>query len=136
MKIRKGFVSNSSSSSFVIINYSPIEDEKFDLVNYELNSESNFGWGPEKISDMPSKINWAILQANENSEDYEKIKNVCKKYKIEITDEYIEEVKEKSWLDHQSHNDENHAVLFLTDEDLEQFLFHYKSHIQLDNDNY
>ena len=68
MKIREGFVSNSSSSSFVGIGTSGEKQE----INLEEDStwyiigeqgETEFGWGPYKIKDIHSRINFAYIQA-------------------------------------------------------------------------
>jgi hypothetical protein len=68
VKIRFGFVSNSSSTSFVVIEKGDLE-LPHDFYDSELNipqdfpsSYYEFGWGPGVHSDVGSKINWAVLQ--------------------------------------------------------------------------
>lgn len=80
MKIRSGFVSNSSSSSFIVfanpteaVRYTTIEPTYGTTLQlgHQIGNIS-FGWGPEKIHNTGSKINFAYLQV---------------KYMYRITDE-------------------------------------------------
>jgi hypothetical protein len=67
MKKRSSFVSNSSSASFIIIGSGKIE--KPDIIDSvlrvpgDLGGETEFGWGPEDVSDIGSRINFAYLQS-------------------------------------------------------------------------
>lgn len=76
MKIRTDFVSNSSSSSFIVINRSGRKDkydgpEKLVLPhgdpdsNYEDPGCCWFGWQTHKYFDMMSKLNWCALMCQE-----------------------------------------------------------------------
>lgn len=66
MKIRSGFVSNSSSSSFIVISDKGIlEKPEFQetlIVDRKLG-ETEFGWGPETIYGFGSRLIFAYLQA-------------------------------------------------------------------------
>ena len=76
MKIRTDFVSNSSSSSFIVINRSGHKDkyegpEKLVLPqgdpdgDYEEPGCCWFGWQTQKYFDMMSKLNWCALMCQE-----------------------------------------------------------------------
>lgn len=79
MKIRSGFVSNSSSSSFVVI--SPTTDWTLAVKLRETYGDRNklvvdaklgqceFGWQEERYNDFWSKLNFAYLQAKYVSAD-------------------------------------------------------------------
>lgn len=163
MKVRSGFVSNSSSSSFVIIGNGSFLDPN---VSHELNvpqdlgGELEFGWGPETITDIGSRINFAYLQAqyvNKTNETllekameatgeyhpwFIMLENVLKKNlgvgKINwniMTDSYTDEFG--GYIDHQSSSREGkNTEIFDSEEILEQFIFASDSKIELDNDNY
>ena len=70
MKKRHGFVSNSSSSSFIVINDIGIDDvinlrNKYsdDVYIVGIDGKKCFGWQREIYNDVHSKINWASMQA-------------------------------------------------------------------------
>jgi hypothetical protein len=70
MKIRNGFVSNSSSSSFVAIAKKrdkeipvPITYSNTLMIPRNLSGETEFGSNSGKYSDFDSKLNFLILQA-------------------------------------------------------------------------
>lgn len=76
MKIRTDFVSNSSSSSFIVINRSGRKDkydgpEKLVLPHGDPDSDYEepgccwFGWQTHKYFDMMSKLNWCALMCQE-----------------------------------------------------------------------
>jgi hypothetical protein len=149
MKTRTGFVSNSSSSSFVVIrsgNYEPykINKDTIKIPDDFNNSTLKFGWGPGRITDTESKINFAYMQcriANNNKwlSMLEKvIKKECKVKKIiwNIAVNYMDEGI-KGYIDHQSSASEGeNTEIFNSKEALTYFLFGAKSFIQLDNDNH
>ena len=156
MKIRNGFVSNSSSSSFVIIDYKN-KPSKIDMgidtliVSQEMG-KNQFGWEEETSFDWGSKVIFCYLQTLYARNKYSKfnlfadtwldmLETVIKDYtgckKIEwllSIENYTAE--NNSWIDHASSAVENrNTKMFDTYEDLARFIFGNKSFIQTGNDN-
>ena len=159
MKTRLGFVSNSSSSSFIVI--SDTNDiERFNLHHFTWEEysdnvlligaagETEFGWQNEEYNDVNDKINFTWIQAkymedNSNSRPMEMLISVLKEYtnskdvKSVLTLSYDDE-KGKRWayIDHQSASSEDCNTEMFHDEDkLKAFLFNPRSYIQNGNDN-
>jgi len=142
-KIHSSFITNSSSSSFVIIGRKKLQDIAFQesiLVAGSELGKIEFGWGPETIRDWGSRVNFAYLQTlylGENGkqklEMLEKILRECLKVK-EITWKLT---MDEGYIDHQSSAIEGENLeIFESEELLRQFLFAEDSKIVLNNDNY
>lgn len=150
MKIRTGFVSNSSSSSFLVINGSSYETLDGPL-SFGNEGETRFGWGPDVIHGMYSRINFAYLQATDTYLPVEKRKKYVsmlekvvhkhsgKEEKIvwNLSRYPAKEGEIEGYIDHQSTISEGkNKEIFENEQILKDFLFGYNSKIVLDNDNH
>lgn len=70
MKVRNGFVSNSSSSSFIVISDEDLEIPEFYnqvkknlVIPNDFGGNFQFGWEKIRYSHFNDKLNWAYLQA-------------------------------------------------------------------------
>lgn len=151
MKIRKGFVSNSSSSSFIVIGegelqFPDYEDQIFVIGG---SGETEFGWEVVKYEFMSDRINFAAIQAmqidqmNDNEEMMNRLINIikectkCKEVDCMLTLDYSDKTKDYAYIDHQSSSDAGRNIeMFEDDQSLIRFLFAEDSYIQGDNDNY
>lgn len=140
MKIRLGFVSNSSSSSFLVIEHFDIKQnhikeliKDLDIVdNVLVINEVNgfhFGWGPEDLISLDNKIAWCYLQGSESN--VEVLTKVLKET-LHVDNVIYNITDEKSYIDHQSYDNS----IYDNESKLKAFLFHPYNYIHLDNDNH
>ena len=145
MKTRVGFVSNSSSTSFVVINTRNGYDTPpwgiVLTVDHRLG-EVEFGWGPDKLRGNGDRVIFAYLQAlYDGSPEYismleqvimsnTQVKAID--WKV-VIDSYTS--SDYGYIDHQSVGGEN-LEIFNDADTLRDFLFGKGSLIVLDNDNH
>lgn len=156
MKIRSGFVSNSSSSSFIVMGGCPTDSELTHLRNvvknagYRLVVDGNagdceFGWENTEYVGFYSKLNFAYLQylyvKDEHPEWLVMLEDVLKSELGVVEIDWvlqIDKYKEPgyAYIDHQSASSEgSNTEIFDSKDNLREFLFNEKSYIQGGNDN-
>jgi hypothetical protein len=158
MKIRTGFVSNSSSSSFLVISENPKTRISISWPQKTIHIDdkfgtTEFGWEDRRYYDFGSKLIFCYLQALyvDNQKWIKMIEKVLTDGKnsdmTEIQwDITIDRVKYKNreensnlcygYIDHQSNSTEGSNIeVFRSEEKLRDFLFNEQSHIQGGNDN-
>lgn len=148
MKIRKGFVSNSSSSSFVIIGSGDFESDLEQYIDDDGilvigdKGHTEFGWEYTEYRGLFDRINFAylLILANPISRYAEMLYDVLKEqFGCEIsfilTDDYETPPGfEYGYIDHQSCGGDNMEI-YEDVEKLRNFIFCKDSYIQGDNDN-
>lgn len=150
MKMRSGFVSNSSSSSFIVISddteqmlpWRRYEHEKFIVIGER--GENEFGWQEERYSDFPSKLNFAWIQAmllQKDTGDDKWIKLITAVLyqwnvtKFEVILSGNSQARHHGSIDHASSYEENkNCEIFESSDVLSNFLFNPLSYIQNQND--
>lgn len=152
MKIRQGFVSNSSSSSFIVIGNKQIKipDIKSKVLNIpeDFGGKYQFGWERETSSDIGSRINFAYIQAvyldrlSKKPSYVKMLENLLKEsfgvlevsWHLEI--DKFDESSYEAYIDHQSSATEGQNVeMFKSVNKLRKFIFAPDSLIQTGNDN-
>lgn len=163
MKARQGFVSNSSSTSFVVIEHGPRHYqgswEGLRWARYEEEGDREFGWEKRTYNGLYTKVNFAYLQvyyarrAEEMGRNYtspgtaDRWKEMLDKVIMEHTgavevnhriydEEDAEDRQPWGYIDHQSSAIEgDNTEIFDDEETLKDFLFCNASYIQGGNDN-
>lgn len=163
MKIRNGFVSNSSSSSFIVIgnniSYGLIEDIKIILANEYNNTTTclsignigttEFGWDNIRYNTFWDRLNFTTIQIMylnddyENTQEYKMLEKILKQYlnvdtivnKLSL-DYDCRRSEFYSYIDHKSCITEEQNDEMLENEDsLTKFLFSDVSYIQSGSNN-
>jgi hypothetical protein len=146
MKTRQGFVSNSSSSSFIVIDASKgYEHPKWGqtLLVDKAFGEHEFGWGPETLTDVGSRIIFAYFQAQyvEKDEWISMLEKVIREHagvktiiwKVHCNGSYG--CSQYGYIDHQSNSGEGeNTEMFNSIQALRDFIFGQGSSIELRGD--
>jgi len=139
MKRRMGFVSNSSSSSFIIIGDSDNNDTLDEYI--PTDGKYTFGWAPEVLDYIVDRINWCMILANTGEDSNIKvdmIKQILNDIECDNEEGISTMIKMindyNAYIDHQSNYDEK--GLFNDINLLKKFILNSHSSIHIDNDNH
>ena len=156
MKIRNGFVSNSSSSSFIVIG-DTIDPPDLSGKSYIIgdSGDCEFGWDVREYRGYDTLINFAYLQilCAQLEVDHNRvalrpdewldmlIKSIithtgATDVSFNLTDDSRNSFMNQGYIDHQSSVcDDRNTEMFEDDDTLARFLFSNQSFIQGGNDN-
>lgn len=142
MKYRQGFVSNSSSSSFIVIGDGSVSIRSLP-VDFIIGEEGHceFGWDVDEWYDFESKLNFAYLQSTHNYQWRQMLLKVLRdrgavNISCCLSEDYGRDGKKWAYIDHQSAACEGmNTEMFDSEEELIKFLFCPQSYIQGGNDN-
>lgn len=135
MKYREGFVSNSSSTSFVIIGNS---GEMYKPSKLIVGDGWEFGWTFETFRGAEAMCAFALMQAvyQGNKEWEQMVYDVVREYtgsELEFDNINNKFDFDGSYIDHQSIGDSNE--IFASKETLKKFIFDMDSYVEMGNDN-